>query len=160
MAWFFYLPLVSMTNPPMNWAYSRSAEGFIHGITLGQFEPWRPTNQPVRVIEQLWTLGRITGSGFGWPYFVFAALPLGLLPRLDRCARNWLLGLMAAFLCSGPLLITILNPDTDLSGTDLLGPYFGAMDIVLALWTGLGFLIVANLLAKARPAPTSSLRAA
>src|SRR5207247_1571896 len=26
----FYLPIASMTNPPMNWGYPRTVEGFFH----------------------------------------------------------------------------------------------------------------------------------
>ena len=148
LGWYFYLPFASMTNPPVNWAYARTPEGFFHGITRGQFEPWHPTDEWGRFVEQLWILGKEMGKGFGWLYLVFALLPLGLMRRTCRCARNWLVGLAAAFLCVGPLLMTLLNPSADRASTDLIGPYFGPMDVVLALWTGLGLMVVGCMVAK------------
>ncbi|MEN9732294.1 MAG: hypothetical protein RLZ45_289, partial [Verrucomicrobiota bacterium] len=32
-AFYFYMPVASMTNPPMNWGYPRTWEGFIHAFT-------------------------------------------------------------------------------------------------------------------------------
>jgi hypothetical protein len=148
LGWYFYLPFASMTNPPVNWAYARTPEGFFHGITRGQFERWHPTDELGPFVEQLWILGREMGKGFGWPYLVFALLPLGLMRRTCRCARNWLAGLTAAFLCVGPLLMTLLNPTVDRASTDLIGPYFGPMDAVLAIWTGLGLMVVGCMVAK------------
>jgi hypothetical protein len=154
LAGYFYLPLASMTNPPMNWAYPRTAEGFVHGITRGQFEHWHPTNNLNRFADQLWLLVREAGSGFGWLYLGFAALPLAVLRRTGKSARNWLLGLAAALLCVGPLLMTLLNPSADGASTDLIGPYFGAMDVVLALWTGLGLMVAGSIGTKRRTPKT------
>jgi hypothetical protein len=94
-----------------------------------------------------------TGTGFGWPYFVFAVLPLGLLRRTGGCARYWLLGLAATFVCIGPLMVGLLNPSADRASTDLIGPYFGVMDVVLALWTGLGFMVAGSLVARIQTQP-------
>jgi hypothetical protein len=157
LGWYLCLPFASMTNPPVNWAYARMPEGFFHQITRGQFEPWHPTDQWGRLIEQLWILGKEMGMGFGWLYLPFPLLPLGLMRRTGRCARNWLLGLAAALLCVGPLLMTLLNPPSaDLASTDLIGPYFGPMDVVLALWTGLGLMVAGSRATKVRAAPMAA----
>ncbi len=34
-AFYFYMPLAGMTNPPMEWGYPRTVEGFIQAFTLG-----------------------------------------------------------------------------------------------------------------------------
>ncbi|MEI6808474.1 MAG: DUF2723 domain-containing protein, partial [bacterium] len=40
---YLYMPLASdLNNPPMNWAYPRTWEGFIHAITRGQYEKVAP----------------------------------------------------------------------------------------------------------------------
>jgi len=64
--------------------------------------------------------------------------------------------LAAALLCVGPLLMTLLNPSADRASTDLIGPYFGPMDVVLALWTGLGLMVAGSMATNARPAPVAS----
>ena len=148
LAWYFSLPFASMTNPPVNWGYARTPEGFFHLITRGQYERWHPADELGRFVEQLWVWVKEVGKGFGWLYLVFAVLPLRLLRRTGRCARNWLLGLAAALLCVGPLLMTLLDPSADKASTDLIGPYFGPMDVVLALWTGLGFMVAGCMVAK------------
>ena len=150
LAWYFYLPLASMTNPPVNWAYARTAEGFVHEITRGQYERWHPTDELGRFVQQLWLLVKEMGNGFGWLYLVFAVLPLGPLRRTGRCARNWLLGSGAALLCVGPLLMTLLNPSARGGVNDVIGSYFGPMDVVLALWTGLGLMAAGSMATKPR----------
>ena len=44
IAFYGYLPIASDTNPPMNWGYPRTWEGFKHAITRGQYEQISPTN--------------------------------------------------------------------------------------------------------------------
>lgn len=44
VAFYIYMPIASDGNPPMNWAYTRTWEGFKHGITRGQYEAIAPLN--------------------------------------------------------------------------------------------------------------------
>jgi len=39
-----YMPLASETNPPMNWGYPRTFDGFLHAVTRGQYEQISPTD--------------------------------------------------------------------------------------------------------------------
>jgi tetratricopeptide (TPR) repeat protein len=44
VAFYLYEPIVSdLRNPPINWAYPRTWEGFIHAITRGQYEKITPS---------------------------------------------------------------------------------------------------------------------
>jgi len=153
LAWCFYLPVASMTNPPVNWGYARTVEGFFHAITRGQYERYRPTDELGRFLGQLWTLAKETGRGFGWPYLVFTALPFGLWRQTGGCARAWLLGLTAAFVCVGPLLVAMLNPSADRASVESVTPFFAAMYVILALWTGLGLMVAGSAVAKPRMQP-------
>jgi hypothetical protein len=153
LGFYLYLPFASMTNPPMNWGYARTEEGFFHLVTRGQYESYRPTSDLGRFVGQLWMLAKDTGKGFGWPYFVFAALSFGLLRRTGGCARHWLLGLAVIFMCVGPLLVGLLNPSEDRASLDLIPPFFAAMYVVLALCTGLGLMVAGCVVAKARIEP-------
>ncbi len=75
-AFYGYMPISSDTNPPMNWGYPRTWEGFKHAISRGQYEKIVPTNPfaPV-VVEQM-------GSYFSdlRMQFTFLLAPLGFLP--------------------------------------------------------------------------------
>ncbi len=55
VAFYGYMPLASdLRNPPMNWAYPRTWEGFIHAITRGQYERLNPTDVlSMRFVEQV-----------------------------------------------------------------------------------------------------------
>jgi hypothetical protein len=50
---YLYVPLASLANPPINWGYPRTAEGFAHTLTRGQYESVRPTDSFSRYAEQL-----------------------------------------------------------------------------------------------------------
>jgi hypothetical protein len=153
LGFYLYLPFASMTNPPVNWGYLRTAEGFFHVLTRGQYEHWHPTDELGRFVGQLWLLAKEIGNGFGWLYLVFAALPLGLFRRTGGCARHWLLGLAATSVCVGPLMVELVNPSADRASTDLIGPYFGVMAVVLALWTGFGLMVAGCLVARIQTQP-------
>lgn len=143
-----YLPVASMTNPPSNWSYARTMEGFSHLVTRGQYERPQPTGQVGRFIEQLWTVLGTTSRGLGWFYFPFMALPFCVLRRAGRCAQRWLLALAAVFLGTGPLLVALLNLGSDKASMDLIAPCFGAMYVVLAVWTGLGLMVFGSFIAR------------
>lgn len=45
VSFYLYMPIVSdLNNPPMNWGYPRTWEGFKHALTRGQYEKIAPTN--------------------------------------------------------------------------------------------------------------------
>lgn len=44
LSFYLYMPFASDQNPPMNWGYARTWQGFIHAITRGQYERISPAN--------------------------------------------------------------------------------------------------------------------
>lgn len=44
VAFYIYLFFAGEQNPPMNWGYPRTWEGFMHAVTRGQYEPITPAN--------------------------------------------------------------------------------------------------------------------
>jgi hypothetical protein len=155
---YVYLPIASMTNPPMNWGYARTVQGFVHVVTRGQYERPHPTDELGRFVAQLWTKTKETGKGFGWLYFTFAVLPFYVSRQAGRTARNWLLGLIAVFIGTGPLVVAALNPSADLAGLQMVAPYFCPMYVVLAVWTGLGLVVLGTLVLSPIGSKNSSCR--
>ncbi|MGN6554968.1 MAG: protein O-mannosyl-transferase family, partial [Verrucomicrobiota bacterium] len=43
-AFYLFMPISGMTNPPMQWGYPRTLDGFIHAITRGQSDKIHPTS--------------------------------------------------------------------------------------------------------------------
>jgi hypothetical protein len=65
------ISIPGMSNPPMQWGYPRTVEGFIHAFTRGQYEKANPTDiihDPMRFITQLGMLGRGIVEEFNWVY--------------------------------------------------------------------------------------------
>src|SRR5882724_6240081 len=60
-----YLPLASMTNPPMNWGYARTVEGFIHVLNRGQYEHFNATGSVGRLLQQLIQYGEVSADNVG-----------------------------------------------------------------------------------------------
>ncbi|MDP6490971.1 MAG: DUF2723 domain-containing protein [Kiritimatiellia bacterium] len=55
IGFYIYMPIVSdLRNPPMNWGYPRTWEGFKHAISRGQYERIKPADMfSARFIDQL-----------------------------------------------------------------------------------------------------------
>jgi hypothetical protein len=147
---YFYSPMASMTNPPMNWAYSRTVEGYYHLVSRGQYDRLDPTHDLGTFMVQLGMVALEIGRGFGWLYFIFIPAPFYLLRRAPRAARHWMLGLTATFVCAGPVTVAMLNPTRDRMTLGLIAPYFSAMHVILAIWAGLGLMAIGAAISKAK----------
>ena len=143
---YLYLPIASMTNPPVNWGYTRTAEGFWHTLSRGQYERIRPTDSLDRLMKQLRRYGKIAVGEFGLIYLLIAALPFCFLHQMQRRERGWMLGLLAVYLCLAFLLLAVLNLADDRQSRELARMFFSASHLVLALWAGYGLVLLGFLL--------------
>lgn len=53
LAFHAYLPIASEQNPPMNWGYARTADGFRHLVTRGQYERFAVRDNLTTLLEKL-----------------------------------------------------------------------------------------------------------
>jgi hypothetical protein len=146
LAPYIYPALASMTNPPLNWAYPRTVEGFWHLVSRGQYDKLNGTHDLVLFIEHLWAIGLDVGGQFGWLYFVFIPLPFCLWRRMRPDARRWMMGLITSFVCMGPMMVAMLNPTRDRQTSVLVQQYFSALYVVLAVWAGLGLMLAGGII--------------
>jgi len=78
-SFYFYEPIAGMTDPPMQWGYPRTVEGFFHALSRGQYEKASPSDvvhDPGRFIMQLGILVSDIATEFNWfwcssPWFRF-----------------------------------------------------------------------------------------
>ena len=136
---YVYIPIASMTSPPVNWAYPRSASGFIHLISRGQFEQIAPTAHFSQFVSQLQQYAKCTVHALGIVYIPLALIPFCFLSKLRASERAWLLGLLPTFLCLSLLLLAMINPTSDRSAWQ-----------VLAVWAGYGLALLSNAAAPHR----------
>jgi hypothetical protein len=139
---YFYAPVASMTNPPVNWGYTRTVQGFFHVITRGQYERIHPTNEVKQYAKQIRAYGAVTAVEFGWPYVGLALVPFLFIRRMAPQSRNWMLGLLAAYVCLTFLMLAVLNPSVDRMSLELNKVFFSASYVVLALWLGYGLALL------------------
>jgi hypothetical protein len=159
-AFYLYMPLSSMTNPPMNWGYPRTVAGFVHAFTRGQYERIHPTSGTgnniveqtasfvARYAQQCWFI-LIEGpvEEFNVGYLLLGFVPLFFFRRLQARERAWLLGLVAFYLVLGPFLLELFNPAPDRQSLSLNKPFFIASHLIIAMLIGYGLtFLLATLL--------------
>ncbi len=145
---YLYLPIASMTNPPMNWGYPRTVEGFGHLVSRGQYERIRPTDNLGRFAQQLWGYGETTASDFGLIYLFPCLVPFWFHRRMPPSGRRWMVGLLSLYVCLSVFLIAMLNPSGDRASQDLVRRYFSTSHLVLAVWMGYGLVLAGAFLQR------------
>src|SRR3989442_110421 len=82
-----WLVLTSMTNPPANWGYPRTVEGFIHVVSRGQYERFNPIGSFHALVGQAAWYAANAASDLGGIYLVPAVIPLFFLRRMQSRER-------------------------------------------------------------------------
>ena len=155
LAFYLYMPVASMTNPPLNWGYPRTVGGFIHAFTRGQYEKIHPTAGVGRnIAEQTvswvstyskqcwWFLVKGPIEEFNLVYVCLGLIPLFFFRRLQKRERAWLLGMVAFYFVLGPFLVEMFNPAADRQALELNKPFFIASHVFIALAIGYGLTLL------------------
>jgi tetratricopeptide (TPR) repeat protein len=148
-SFYFYEPLAGMTDPPMQWGYPRTVEGFFHALSRGQYEKANPTDivhDPVRFIGQLWQQVTWLAESYSWVAIFIALLPFLFLFKMKNRERAWIIGLTAIYFCVGVLLTIIMNTPPDRAG-DENRAFFTASHAVVAIMIGYGLALMAAYMA-------------
>ena len=144
---YFYMPLTSMTNPPMNWGYPRTYEGFVHALSRGQYERANPTNDLGKFISQLHMYAAGAVEEFNAVYLLVALVPFFFFGRMQKRERSWLIGLTAIWAFQGILLLIMLNPGTDKQSRDLNKVFFNTSFAMISIGVGYGLTLLLSHLA-------------
>ena len=94
VSFYLYMAVSGMTNPPMEWGYPRTVEGFFHAISRGQYEQPNPTNlitEPLRFASQLGMLISGAADEFTWVYMFIALVPLVFFFKMQKRERAWII---------------------------------------------------------------------
>ncbi len=149
-AFYFYMPLAGMSNPPMQWGYPRTVEGFIHAFTRGQYEKANPSDifhHPLVFLTQLGMLGSGIIEEFNWVYAFIALVPFAFFFKLHKRERAWLVGIAAIYFFLGVLLLILLNPPADRAAQGLVRVFFTASHTLIAMMVGYGLTLIASYMA-------------
>jgi tetratricopeptide (TPR) repeat protein len=150
-AFYFYLPLTSATNPPMNWAYPRTWDGFIHAFSRGQYEKTNPSDifgDPLRFVRQLQMYFLGAADEFHPSFLLLSLVPFFFLHKMAKRERAWIWGNTAIFCCLAFLLLILLNPNTDRQSRDQTKVFFTASHVTIAMFLGFGLALIGAMLLK------------
>lgn len=142
-AFYLYMPVASMSNPPMNWGYPRTAEGFLHALKRGQYESVHPATDVGRFVGQLWMYVQGAIEEFNWVYLLIALVPFAFYRFMQRRERSWIIGLSGIFFFLSVLLLILLNPGLDRQSVELNRVFFTASHVVIAIGVGYGLTLIA-----------------
>ena len=115
LSFYFYMPFSSDQNPPINWGYPRTWEGFMHAVTRGQYERVKLAAVfTPRFLEQVGTYIFDLRSQFYAPIALLSTLPLLIGWRTGRRNICWLIVTFIAFISVGLVFMILQNPKTDI----------------------------------------------
>ena len=146
-AFYFYMPLASMTNPPLNWGYPRTWEGFLHALTRGQYERTNPTSSLSRFMDQMGMLLSGAVEEFNLVYLLIGLIPFFFFARMQKREQSWFAGLAAMYVCLAVLLMMLLNPTTDRQSTEMSRVFFTASHVMISLCVGYGMTLFGAMMA-------------
>ena len=146
-AFYLFMPLASMTNPPMNWGYPRTWLGFMHAFTRGQYQQTNPTTDFFQFLGQIKMYIEGAADEFG-VFMLLAILPFALLLKMKNRERGWMIGSFAIYICLAGLLMILLNPTPDKHGRDMTRVFFAASHVLLAMWIGFGLTLFCALVVR------------
>ena len=150
VSFYLYMAVSGMTNPPMQWGYPRTVEGFFHAISRGQYEQPSPTNlvtEPGRFLSQLGMLIEGAAAEFTWVYMFIALVPFVFFFKMQKRERAWLISLTAMYVFLGGLLIVLLNPTPDKASADLFKVFLCSSHTIVACLIGYGLALTAAFMA-------------
>ena len=143
---YLYEPISCMTDPPMQWGYPRTVEGFFHALSRGQYGSDEGTNllqSPRQFLFQLYYLAEGLSESFTWAYLFVGLIPFAFLLKMHKRERNWILGLSSIYFFISVLLVIMLNVSADRSTSELNKVFFTASHAIFAMMIGYGVTIVA-----------------
>ena len=146
-ALYLFMPLASMTNPPINWGYPRTWLGFMHAFTRGQYQQTNPTTDFFQFLGQIKMYIEGAADEFG-VFMLLAILPFALLLKMKNRERGWMIGSFAIYICLAGLLMILLNPTPDKHGRDMTRVFFAASHVLLAMWIGFGLTLFCALVVR------------
>ncbi len=148
VAFYFYMPITSMTNPPLNWGYPRTETGFWHALLRGQYDKTNPVNPlSVKFFQQVTMYISGAVEEFNPINLLIGLVPFIFYKRMLKRDRAWMVGLSSIYLLLAFLLLILLNPNTDRQSREQARVFFAASHVIIAIGIGYGIAFIGTLMA-------------
>jgi len=149
---YIYMPLAAWTNPPMNWGYAATKEGFVHAVTRAQYEKINTASffsQEFFLKIKLFIEAMI--NQYSLPLTLLGLVtPIVIIYCWFQCkprGRSWMVFVWAAFLITSLGLLTIINPKLDRQDQEINIKFFAPAHGFYAMLIGYGIAVLFSLLA-------------
>jgi tetratricopeptide (TPR) repeat protein len=141
LAFYLYMPFSSDQNPPINWGYPRTWQGFMHAITRGQYERVKLAHVfTPRFLQQIGTYLMDLRSQFYGPIAIFGAIPFLFCGKVGKRNLAWLATTLVAFLSVGIIFMILQNPKTDIQNLFIGRVQYIQSHAIFVTWLGYGIL--------------------
>lgn len=143
LAFYLYMPFASEQNPPMNWGYPRTWQGFMHAITRGQYERVTLANVfSITFLHQVLSYFRDLRSQFYGPVALLAVIPFFFCWKVGKRNIAWLVTTLVAFISVGIMFMILQNPKTDIQTLFIGRVQYIQSHAIYATWLGYGLLLL------------------
>ncbi|MEI8350755.1 MAG: DUF2723 domain-containing protein [bacterium] len=149
---YIYMPLAAWTNPPMNWGYAATKEGFVHAVTRGQYEKINAASfLSYEFFLKIKLFLEALVNQYSLPFTLLGLVsPVVILycwPRCKSRGRSWMIFVWVAFLISSLGLLSIINPKLDRQDQEINIKFFAPAHGFYAMLIGYGMAVLGSLLA-------------
>jgi tetratricopeptide (TPR) repeat protein len=158
-SFYLYMPISASTNPPMNWGFAATKQGFLHEITRGQYEKLNIASPLSRNFYlQIMLFTRALKHQYSAPLCLLGIVTLVLLVwqwrNIGSRGRSWLIFVWAAFFTTSFGLLTIINPGLDKQNQEINLKFFAPAHGFFAMLIGYGIaLLIAAALVRWKTLP-------
>lgn len=164
LSFYLYLPIASDQNPPMNWGYPRTEEGFWHALSRGQYERFSTLDNLKSVVTDPGNYLTMLGAVFFnpaaamslvaqfTPYLIpFALLGLGAFVLVRTRERTWMLISFITFVSMTIVFVIVQWPALDVQTLFIGRVQYIQAHAIYALWISYGLIFALALLDSWRP---------
>jgi len=156
-----YMPIASEQNPPINWGYPRTWEGFMHALTRGQYEKIsfmdnfnKILADPLRFLKQINAI--VTNPNphdyssvvaqFTWFISLVVLFPIIFIRKISGKSRKWLIATFVGFLSMTIIFIIFQDPKFDVQTLFIMRVQYIQAHAIFAMWIGYGLAFALTLI--------------
>ena len=143
VSFYAYMPIVSdLRNPPMNWGYPRTWEGFKHAIMRGQYEAIGFQLPKWGAILEYFKDVRVQFTDVMIPFALVPFVAGRWIVRKEnrKAFWQWMVPVLVCFLLMSVLLVGLANVKGDLQDGFIQKVKFISSHAMIALWIGYGLV--------------------
>ncbi|MBQ3315653.1 MAG: DUF2723 domain-containing protein [Kiritimatiellae bacterium] len=148
VSFYAYMPIVSdLRNPPMNWGYPRTWEGFKHAIMRGQYEAIGFQLPKWGAILEYFKDVRVQFTDVMIPFALVPFVAGRWIVRKEnrKAFWQWMVPVLVCFLLMSVLLVGLANVKGDLQDGFIQKVKFISSHAMIALWIGYGLVFASTI---------------